>query len=125
MDRPPRGLPENPAQARRVVAAAALSNPPPPMPSVRDARSNSSLSTMAPISSSQVLALAREAMRAAHENEAKAAQASGVSDNLKPGLTIDLSRKRIETLPEEIVDIIKDELERYDQWSPQSSCRFC
>jgi len=68
---------------------------------------------MAPLSASQVLTLAREAMRAAHENEAKAAQASGVSDNLKPGLTIDLSRKRIETLPEEIVDIIKDELERY------------
>ncbi|KAK5656264.1 hypothetical protein OQA88_5027 [Cercophora sp. LCS_1] len=112
MDRPPRSLPENPAQARRVVAAAALSNPPPPMPNVRDARSNSSLSTLAPVSSSQVLALAREAMRVAHENEAKAAEASGVSDNLKPGLTIDLSRKRIETLPDEIVDIIKDELER-------------
>lgn len=68
---------------------------------------------MGPLSSSQVLALAREAMRVAHENEAKAAQASGVGDNLKPGLTVDLSRKRIEVLPEEIVDIIKDELERY------------
>ncbi len=51
-------------------------------------------------------------MRIAHENEAQTAQASGVSDSLKPGLTIDLSRKRIETLPDEIVDIIKDELER-------------
>jgi hypothetical protein len=66
----------------------------------------------APISQNQVLAMAREAMRVAHENEAKAAQASGVSDSLKPGLTIDLSRKRIEVLPDEIVDIIKDELER-------------
>ncbi|KAK0704828.1 RAM signaling pathway protein-domain-containing protein [Lasiosphaeris hirsuta] len=113
MDRP-RGLPDNPAQARRVVAAAALSNPPPPVPNIRNARSNSSLSVSAsaPMSSNQVLALAREAMRVAHENEAKAAQASGVSDNLKPGLTIDLSRKKIETLPDEIVDIIKDELER-------------
>lgn len=73
---------------------------------------------MGPLSSSQVLALAREAMRVAHENEAKAAQASGVGDNLKPGLTVDLSRKRIEVLPEEIVDIIKDELERYAHAPP-------
>ncbi|KAK1761212.1 RAM signaling pathway protein-domain-containing protein [Echria macrotheca] len=108
----PRGLPENPAQARRAVAAAALSNPPPPVPRVRDARPDPSLSSTAPLSSGQVLALAREAMRVAHENEAKAAEANGVSDNLVPGLTIDLSRKGIETLPEEIVDIIKDELER-------------
>lgn len=75
---------------------------------------------MGPLSSSQVLALAREAMRVAHENEAKAAQASGVGDNLKPGLTVDLSRKRIEVLPEEIVDIIKDELERYAHALPPS-----
>ncbi|KAK4455772.1 leucine-rich repeat-containing protein sog2 [Podospora aff. communis PSN243] len=109
----PRGLPENPSIARRAVAAAAMSNPPPPVPSLRKTRSNSSLSAAtAPPSSSQVLALAREAMRIAHENEAKAAQASGVGDTLKPGLTIDLSRKKIEVLPDEIVDIIKDELER-------------
>jgi len=108
-----RGLPDNPVIARRAVAAAAMSNPPPPVPSLRKTRSSSSLSAVAaPLSSSQVLGLAREAMRIAHENEAKAAQASGVSDNLKPGLTVDLSRKKIEVLPDEIVDIIKDELER-------------
>ena len=111
MDRP-RGLPDNPAIARRAVAAAAP--PPPPIPSLRNVPSNSNLSATGPLSSGQVLVLAREAMRVAHENEAKAAQASGVSDKLKPGLTVDLSRKRIEVLPEEIVDIIKDELERYD-----------
>ncbi|KAL2195986.1 RAM signaling pathway protein-domain-containing protein [Corynascus similis CBS 632.67] len=110
----PRGLPDNPAQARRAIAAAALANPtpPPPVPSLRDVPSSSNLSAGQPISPSQVLALAREAMRAAHENEAKAAEASGVSNTLKPGLTIDLSRKKIQTLPEEIVDVIKDELER-------------
>ncbi|KAL2265255.1 hypothetical protein VTJ83DRAFT_6355 [Remersonia thermophila] len=110
----PRGLPDNPAQARRAIAAAALANPtpPPPVPSLRDVPQTSNLSAGQPISPSQVLALAREAMRAAHENEAKAAEASGVANTLKPGLTIDLSRKKIQTLPEEIVDIIKDELER-------------
>jgi len=110
-----RGLPDNPAQARRAVAAAALANPvpPPPVPSLRDAStSNSSLSASQPLSANQVLALAKEAMRAAHDNEAKAAAASGVSNTLKSGLTVDLSRKKIAKLPEEIVDIIKDELER-------------
>lgn len=110
----PRGLPDNPAQARRAIAAAALANPtpPPPVPSLRDVPSSSNLSAGQPVSPNQVLAMAREAMRVAHENEAKAAEASGVSNTLKPGLTIDLSRKKIQTLPEEIVDIIKDELER-------------
>jgi hypothetical protein len=61
--------------------------------------------------------MAKKAMRAARENENKAAEASGVSNtletNLGYGLTIDLSRKKIRELPEEIVDVIKDELERY------------
>ncbi|SPQ20439.1 041bef23-3063-477e-b2dc-03ab7110b5d5 [Thermothielavioides terrestris] len=110
----PRGLPDNPAQARRAIAAAALANPtpPPPVPSLRDVPSTSNLSAGQPASPSQVLAMAREAMRVAHENEAKAAEASGVANTLKPGLTVDLSRKKIQALPEEIVDIIKDELER-------------
>ncbi|KAK3387494.1 RAM signaling pathway protein-domain-containing protein [Podospora didyma] len=112
MERPLRGLPDNPAQARRAIAAAALSNPPPPVPSLRDVPSNASLSASAPPSASQVIALAKDAMKAAHDNEAKAAEASGVSNSLKPGLTIDLSRKKIQKLPDEIVDIIKDELER-------------
>ncbi|KAK4141147.1 RAM signaling pathway protein-domain-containing protein [Dichotomopilus funicola] len=114
----PRGLPDNPAQARRAVAAAALANPtpPPPVPSLRDVPSSSTLSAGQPLSPSQVLAIAKEAMRVAHENEAKAAEASGVVGStpltLKPGLTVDLSRKKIQNLPEEVVDVIKDELER-------------
>lgn len=112
----PRGLPDNPAQARRAVAAAALANPTPtpPVPSLRDVPSSSTLSAGQPLSPSQVLAIAKEAMRVAHENEAKAAEASGVvgSTPLKPGLTVDLSRKKIQSLPEEVVDVIKDELER-------------
>jgi hypothetical protein len=81
---------------------------------IRHAASSSSLSAGAPISAGQVVALAREAMRAAlYENETKAAEASGVSNELKPGITIDLSHKQIQRFPEEVVDIIKHELERY------------
>lgn len=47
------------------------------------------------------------------ESENQSADSSGVSNDLRPGLTIDLSRKNIQILPEEVVDIIKNELERY------------
>jgi hypothetical protein len=81
---------------------------------VRHAASNSSLSSQIPISAGQVVALAREAMKnALDENQTKAAEASGVSNELKPGVTIDLSHKQIQRFPEEVVDIIKNELERY------------
>lgn len=69
--------------------------------------------TAALLSPNQVIALAREAMNdALQENETQAAEASGVSTDLKPGITIDLSRKNIQALPDEVVDIIKNELER-------------
>lgn len=65
------------------------------------------------MSANQVIALAREAMRSAiRDNESQAAEASGVSTELKPGVTIDLSRRNIQELPDEVVDIIKKELER-------------
>jgi hypothetical protein len=81
---------------------------------VQHMASNSSLSTQIPISAGQVIALAREAMKnALDENQTKAAEASGVSNELKPGVTIDLSHKNIQKFPEEVVDIIKTELERY------------
>jgi hypothetical protein len=68
-----------------------------------------------------VVALAREAMKnALDENQTKAAEASGVSNELKPGVTIDLSHKQIQKFPEEVVDIIKNELERYFLSCPTS-----
>ncbi|KAG7135907.1 Leucine-rich repeat-containing protein sog2 like [Verticillium longisporum] len=84
------------------------------MPNIRNtSSSNATLSASTPISSAQVIALAREAMQnALRENESQAAEASAVSNDLKPGVTIDLSRKGIQKLPEEVVDIIKNELER-------------
>lgn len=113
-----RGLPENPAQGRRQLQnAAALGNipPPPPLPPMpKDLRNlPGGLSAAAPMTSAQVIALARDAMQSAlHENESQAAEASAVSNELKPGVTIDLSRKGIQKLPDEVVDIIKNELER-------------
>lgn len=117
----PRGLPENPAQGRRQLQKdVALGNipPPPPLPpmpkDLRNLSTGATLSASAPMTSAQVIALARDAMQSAlYENESQAAEASAVSNELKPGVTIDLSRKGIQKLPDEVVDIIKNELERF------------
>ncbi|KAH8197395.1 hypothetical protein TruAng_008454 [Truncatella angustata] len=109
-----RGLPTNPAQGlRRLQTSLSNMPPPPPIPEMFRQSSSSNLSASAPMSANQVIALAREAMRSAiRENESQAAEASGVSTELKPGVTIDLSRRNIQELPDEVVDIIKNELER-------------
>ncbi|PQE26181.1 RAM signaling pathway protein [Rutstroemia sp. NJR-2017a BBW] len=82
-------------------------------PGVRHAQSSSSLSAQIPRSEAQVIALAREAMDTALEdNRRKAVDTAAVSNELRPGVTIDLSHKQIQKFPDEVVDIIKNELER-------------
>lgn len=108
------GLPQG---MRRIPPAFAMLPPPPPIPeqfnTAANGSSNSMLSASGPLSTNQVISLARQAMDSAlRENETQAAGASGVSTELKPGVTIDLSRKNIQALPDEVVDIIKNELER-------------
>lgn len=81
--------------------------------SVQHAASSSSLSAHIPISAGQVVVLAREAMRnALGENQTQTTDGKGM-DMRTGGVTIDLSHKRIQTFPDEVVDIIKNELERY------------
>lgn len=83
-------------------------------PTAQHAASSSSPSAQTPTSTGQVVALARQAMKVAlEENQTRAAESSGVGNELRPGVTIDLSHKQIQRFPEEVVDIIKNELERY------------
>lgn len=78
---------------------------------VRHAQSSSSLSKQKPLSAAEVIELARGAMKlAVGEHEKKVVEAEGLT---VPGVTIDLSHKLIQIFPEEVVDIIKNELERY------------
>ena len=51
-------------------------------------------------------------MQNAIESESQAAEAGAVGTGLRTGVTIDLSRKGIQKLPDEVVDIVKGELER-------------
>ncbi|KAI0428778.1 RAM signaling pathway protein [Xylaria sp. FL1042] len=119
-----RGLPINPAQGVRRIPLPTFNMPPPPPPIPEKYNvpppppppptvSSTALSASAPMSSSQVISLARDKMKTAlQDNESQAAEASGVSNELKPGVTIDLSRMNIKYLPDEVVDVIKNELER-------------
>lgn len=52
-------------------------------------------------------------MQTALESEGQVADAGAVGTGLRSGVTVDLSRKGIQKLPEEVVDIVKDQLERY------------
>ncbi|KAH8596482.1 RAM signaling pathway protein-domain-containing protein [Bisporella sp. PMI_857] len=84
----------------------------PPTDTTYYASSNPAFSA-GPPSTAQVVALVREAMRnALNENKTKAAEASEVGKELTPGVTVDLSSKDIRYFPEEVIDIIKNEIER-------------
>ena len=75
--------------------------------------SDGSMFVSNPTSTAQVVALAREAMQnALEENQTKSGATAGITNELKPGITIDMSHKNIQRFPEEVVDIIKSELER-------------
>ncbi|KAL5594029.1 hypothetical protein BROUX41_001081 [Berkeleyomyces rouxiae] len=112
-----RGLPENPVHALRRL-------PPPTIPQVPPIPANLR-STLPPLSGfpqpraaqpapshDQVLQLARTALETALRDNNATAGASGMGSEIKPGVTIDLSRNNIRELPDEVVDIINHELER-------------
>lgn len=80
------------------------------MPTIRGA---STLTASAPIAASQVIALAREAMKdALRHTDQQVGDGGDINNEMTPGLTIDLSRKNIQRLPDEVVDIIMNKLER-------------
>ncbi|KAI9867238.1 MAG: RAM signaling network component [Trichoglossum hirsutum] len=70
--------------------------------------------TQPAISAGRVVALAEEAIKAAREETQRSAAGGDAVANgdLKPGVTIDLGHKYIARIPDEMVDIIKDEIER-------------
>lgn len=84
------------------------------IPSLQRMPSDGSMFASNPTSTAQVVALAKEAMQnALEENQTKSGGTAGITNELKPGITIDMSHKNIQRFPEEVVDIIKSELERY------------
>jgi hypothetical protein len=62
------------------------------------------------ISDSELVALARREIEASREARRNAGTAD--TKEVQPGITIDLCHKNIQRLPEEVIDVIKDEIER-------------
>ncbi len=69
--------------------------------------------TQAPpsINSNQVIALVQQAVVAARQETQRSVNGAA-NGSVRPGLTIDLGYKNIQRIPEEVVNIIKDEIER-------------
>lgn len=67
-----------------------------------------------PLTSVEVVDLTREAMKnALEEDQKEATEASGGGNELRHGVTVDLSHKNFLNFPDEAVDIIKTEISRY------------
>jgi hypothetical protein len=65
-------------------------------------------------SKDELIAIARRAIDNAH-NQIRIDSGIGVDtqQQQQPGVTVDLCTKKIVNLPVEVIDIIKDEIERY------------
>jgi hypothetical protein len=67
-------------------------------------------------------AIAREASRDIVRRNAQPLPADTQQTGLaRPGVTLDLGHKKLVNLPDEIIDIIKDEIERYNDIDGQTS----
>ncbi len=67
----------------------------------------------APMGDADVIAFTRDAIETSREETRRSGAANdGAVRDLQPGVTIDLGHRNIHHLPEEVVDIIKDEIER-------------
>ena len=121
----PTGLPYHPSQGvqrvnrppRLSAADREASRLSPESSAVIPASQSSSSSDKSPISGEQVIRLVREAVLKAvatkkGEDEDEAAAAPEETSSPRPGLTIDLSRRNISALPDEVVDMLQNGLER-------------
>lgn len=68
-----------------------------------------------PISDEEVVALAQQAISQSRDDIAKTVADTAAPRELQqqqPGVTVDLGRRLIERLPEEVIDVIRAEIER-------------
>lgn len=69
--------------------------------------------TATSISDDEVVALARNILRQSREDiDQRAGQTTSELQPQQPGITIDLGHKNIVRLPDEVIDVIRAEIER-------------
>lgn len=65
-----------------------------------------------PLSDDEVVALVRKTIEQAREDTTRRTEPDVVKDLAQPGITIDLGHHAIRRLPEDVIDIIKADIER-------------
>lgn len=65
-----------------------------------------------PLSDDEVVALVRKTIEQVREDTTRRTEPDVVKDLAQPGITIDLGHHGIRRLPEEVIDIIKADIER-------------
>lgn len=66
-----------------------------------------------PPTDEEVIDMAREAIELSRDEMRRGRDGVLSTDLQQPGATVDLGHRNIARLPDEVVDIIKDEIERY------------
>jgi hypothetical protein len=82
-----------------------------------------------PISDDEVVALAKAAFEHSrqdinHRAAAETPRELQQQQQQQPGITIDLGHKNIARLPDEVIDVIRDEIERYTCTSTSTMTTF-
>lgn len=72
------------------------------------------------LSPEDIISLAREAIETSRDEVRRSGEGTASTELQQPGVTVDLGHKNITRLPEEVIDIIKDEIERF-----VSNCTPC
>lgn len=113
--------------ARRMVPPPQQPQPPPHQHQHQHQQSRAGAVPPAiPLSPGQVVAIVREARKKALQGDDSRGVAADVdADGLKPGITLDLIAKNIPTLPDEVVEILRNGVERYVDpvlWILKSKC---
>ena len=69
-------------------------------------------------SDDEVIAFARDAIEASREESRRGRDGVLSTDLQQPGVTVDLGHRNIVRLPDEVIDIIKQEIERCVNFAP-------
>lgn len=99
--------------ARRMVPPPQQPQQPPPHQHQHQQSRAATVPPAIPLSPGQVVAIVREARKKARQGDDSRAVADTDADGIKPGITLDLIAKNIPTLPDEVVEILRNGVERY------------
>ncbi|KAK1836992.1 RAM signaling pathway protein-domain-containing protein [Podospora conica] len=114
MERKGPTMPKTAMPTRRMVPPPQQPQPPPPNQQQHQHQQSraGTAPPSVPLSPGQVVAIVREARKKALLGDDSRGAADADADGLKPGITLDLIAKNIPTLPDEVIEILRNGVER-------------